>query len=83
MSVQKQRLCERFDEALRSADPFDRLRDIVRGLLATGHDREALYAELQRYVADELRVASRDKDEDIVLDVMDCLVGWCAPEKKL
>ena len=56
---------------------------MVRALLAAGHDREALYAEMQRYVVDELRVVGRDEDEDVVLDVMDCLVGWCASHMRL
>ena len=83
MSIQKQRLYEQLDGALRSADPFGQLRELLRGLLAAGHDREALYAEMQRYVVDELRVVGRDEDEDVVLDVMDCLVGWCASHMRL
>ena len=83
MSIQKQRLYEQFDEALRSADPIGQLYEHVRGLLASGHERDALYAEMQRYVVDELRAANRDEDEDVVLDVMDYLVGWCGPGLRL
>ena len=83
MSLQKQRLYEQFDEALRSANPTGQLRELVRGLLAAGHERDALYAEMQRYVIDELRAANRDEDEDVVLDVMDNLIGWCGPGMRL
>ena len=83
MSIQKQRCYEQLDESLRSADPIGQLRELLRGLLAAGHDRDALYAEMQRYVVAELRTADREADEDIVLDVMDCLVGWCAPGMRL
>lgn len=83
MSVQKQRLREQFDEALRSTEPFEQLREIVRNLLAQGHERDTLYAELEQYVLNELRPAARDGDEDVVFDVLDQLVGWCSPGRAL
>jgi hypothetical protein len=83
MSIQKERLYVQFDEALHAADPFGRLREVVRGLLVAGHERAVLYNELQCYVVDELRPDGRDEDEDVVLDVMDCLVGWCGPDMRL
>jgi hypothetical protein len=64
-------------------DPFGQLREVVRGLLVAGHEREALLNELQAYVVDELRPDGRDEDEDVILDVMDCLVGWCGPDMRL
>ncbi|HVA47411.1 MAG TPA: hypothetical protein VNH11_13660 [Pirellulales bacterium] len=30
-----------------------------------------------------LREAGRDSDEDVVLEVMDFLVGWCSPHMSL
>jgi hypothetical protein len=79
MSIREQRRHEQIDEALRSADPLGQLRETVRRLLARGHDREVVYAELEQYVLTELRPADRAEDEDVVFDVMDQLVGWCSP----
>ncbi len=83
MSIPKQSLHGQFDEALHSTDPFGQLREVVRGLLAEGHEYDALYAELQHYVVEELRAAGREDDEDVVLDVMDYLTGWCGPDAEL
>ena len=30
-----------------------------------------------------LREADREAEEDVVMNVMDCLVGWCSPHMKL
>ncbi len=79
MSSLQQPFHGQFDEALRSTDPFGQVREVVRGLLAEGHERDALYAELQHYVVEEPRAAGRDDDEDVVFDVMDYLIGRCGP----
>jgi hypothetical protein len=39
----------------------------------------AKFEEVRR----QLREASRDLDEDVVMDVMDCLVGWCSPQVRI
>jgi hypothetical protein len=31
----------------------------------------------------QLRSVDREADEDAVMDVLDCLMGWCHPEMKL
>jgi hypothetical protein len=31
----------------------------------------------------QLREAGREADEDVLMDVMDCLVGWCGPAARL
>ncbi len=71
-----------FLEALTSMQPIWELRGIVRGLLADGHERGALLADLETLQI-ELRTTGRDGDEDVVLDVMDFLVGWSSPHMRL
>jgi hypothetical protein len=51
-------------------------------MLADGTEREAILAELER-LRTVLRECGRSDDEDIVLDAMDFLVGWCSPQMKL
>ena len=77
MSIQEQ-----LDEALRSERPIWRLRDVVQSLLAQGQEREAVVAELEHFRC-FLHAMGRDEDEDIVLEVMDFLVGWSSPHMKL
>jgi hypothetical protein len=71
-----------YEEALRSAQPLERLRAIVRSRLERGEGRERLLAELED-LQRALRASGRDADEDVVLDVMDFLTGWCSPHMKL
>jgi len=43
-----------------------------------GEKRETILTKLQ-----ELRNLVSDEQEDILLEVMDFLVGWCSPDAKL
>jgi hypothetical protein len=72
----------KLDQALACDQPLHRLRDTVRGLLDQGHARAAIVDELERFRA-VLRRAGREDDEDVVLEVMDFLVGWSSPHMKL
>jgi len=71
-----------FNEAVRSANPLLELRETVRSLLDQDWTREELLADLEQF-RDVLREAGRDEDEDIVLEVMDFLAGWCSPHMKV
>ena len=64
----------RFDEALHSQPPLPQVRETVGSLLDQDWTREELLADLERLK--DLRDAGRDEDEDVVLEVMDFLVGW-------
>jgi hypothetical protein len=46
--------------------------------LKDGEKRETILANME-----ELRKSVSDEQEDILLEVMDCLVGWCSPHAKL
>ncbi len=72
---------ERRDEmlaAVEHADGFDRLRVVVRRLLDEGTPGAALLEDLS-----QIRGLVSTDDEEKVLDVMDLLTGWCAPEFRL
>jgi hypothetical protein len=73
---------QRIEEALRSAEPVNELRNLVLHLLADGNTRDTIRELLER-ARQELRRANREAAEDAVMDVMDFLVGWCSPHMKL
>jgi hypothetical protein len=71
-----------YEEALASSDPVERLRKAVAHELSVGTERDAVYQALDRLRLD-LRRGGRDAEEDIVMDVMDFLTGWCSPHRRL
>ena len=75
-------LDSRMQDALSSPDPFNQLRSLVQRLEAQGHDQPAIL-NLFEQTRQHLRQAGQDKEEDVVMEVMDCLVGWCSPHMKL
>jgi hypothetical protein len=73
---------EQFEQALKASDPTVELREVVGCLLAQGHERQAVAEELQRFRS-LLQRSGREEEEDIVLEVMDFLAGWCSPHMAL
>jgi hypothetical protein len=75
---------ERLENALRSTRPGHNLRALVRELANEGHAKSAIYEALERLLA-HLRAQERTppSDEEVVLDVMDALSGWCHPDAEL
>jgi hypothetical protein len=72
----------RIQIALNGPSPFEELRALVRRLQVEG-DNLATILELFEHTRQQLRDASRAEAEDIVVEVMDCLVGWCSPHVSL
>lgn len=58
------------------------LQDQAKSMVRAGQSRDTLYEELKR-LALALRREGRDDLEDEVMEVMDVLVGWCAPSARL
>jgi hypothetical protein len=74
---------EEFERALRQRGPRDQnLAAAVKASLAAGQNRADALAALTRFREDLAR-AGRGEDEDVVLEVMDYLVGWASPHQKL
>jgi len=70
-------------QILNSSKPHDEvlsaLRDFVEKLRKEGETKEAVLARMQ-----ELRSSvSDEQQEDILLEIMDFLVGWCSPHAKI
>jgi hypothetical protein len=70
-------------DALAREQPVQALRDLVRHELHDRHaDRSVVLNELESLRGD-LRSAGRADDEDVVLEVMDFVAGWCSPHVRL
>jgi hypothetical protein len=69
---------ERFVAALGSGRPSDALAMAASSLLAGGETTDTLIAGLEE-VRETLILEGRSDDEDMVLDLMDRLTGWCGP----
>ena len=70
------------EEALRTSNPLEDLRIILRDKVDQGYDREKLTQELTDFALD-LRLARRERDEDLIWDALDFLTGWCSPHMKI
>lgn len=65
------------DSASREEAPCA-LRILLSKALEDGEKRETILTKMG-----ELRKSVSDEQEDILLEVMDFLVGWCSPHAKL
>jgi hypothetical protein len=75
---------EQFQAALRSSEPAQALRAVVKRLVAEGRTKGEIYALLEQFVLDLRRQPDhREADEDVVLDLMDTLGDWCHPSARL
>jgi hypothetical protein len=68
--------------ALKSSDPLNGLRSLVLDLQAQGQDQAAILTLLEQSRS-ELSESGREREEDLILDVMDLVVGWCSPHMAL
>jgi hypothetical protein len=73
---------QQFEKALQGGQPTTCLREVVRGLLAQGYTRQTVLDELETFRR-LLQQSGRLEDEDVVLEVLDFLAGWCSPHMAL
>jgi hypothetical protein len=72
----------RIRQAFESAEPKTSLFSLVHSLKAAGLNQSSVL-ELFEQARREFRESDREIEEDIVMDVMDCIVGWCSPQARL
>jgi hypothetical protein len=72
----------RFEQEFGYDQPMLRLRAEVEQLLIEGYDRDLPYSQLDAFRS-VLLASGRDADDDVVLEVMDFLTGWCSPDMNL
>jgi hypothetical protein len=68
-----------FNEALKQENKMLSLRDAVVKLRSEGIDKETLLSELSSYRS----AVGSESHEDIVLEVMDFLVGWSSSQMRI
>jgi hypothetical protein len=73
---------ERFAAALTRPEPDEQLWTIAFDLAANGLTQDEVY-ELFETVRARLRIEGREAEEDRVMDVMDCICGWCSSDRKI
>jgi len=55
---------------------------LVEQMKAEGFNQLEIYDSFEEFRA-ILRKTHREQDENVVMDIMDRLVGWCSPNAKL
>jgi hypothetical protein len=66
-------------KALQQSRPMEKLEKIVKYLLGKGYSKESILAEFESF-----RETTTDEDyEDIILNMMDFITGWCSPHKRI
>ena len=70
------------EQALAAESPRQALRELMVARVAQGESREALLAGLESDCL-ELRAQEREADEEALMDVMDCLAGFCSPQMRI
>jgi hypothetical protein len=72
------------ETALRSAEPARALCTLVQDLAREGSTKTAIYELLEKSLVQlRMRPDFRVGDEEVVLDTMDALTGWCHPTAEL
>ncbi len=66
-------------EALQQSSPIEKLEQIVKYLLNKGYSKENILAEFESF----RKTTTNEDYEDVVLDVMDFITGWCSPHKSI
>jgi hypothetical protein len=73
---------DRLEAALRGPNALQQLREIAQEMLDQGQDRASILALFEQ-TRQQLRDERREAEEDVVLEAMDFLAGWCSPHMRL
>lgn len=73
---------DKFEEALCHPKASEQLRALALELAAQGQTQQQVYDVFEQFRA-YLRETEREADEDMIMDVMDCISGWCSPHARL
>jgi len=79
MSIDK-----RIQSALRSVSPAINLRTLVNEMAQEGCAKTEIYKRLEGFVVQHRGHADfSEAEEDVIMDVLDGLGGWCHPSAEL
>jgi hypothetical protein len=74
---------DRFENALHSTSPIDSLGALARELFAEGYSKVRIVELFEQQLILMQNDATREAQADVVRDVLDFLVGWCSPHRKI
>lgn len=72
----------RFHTALHTEQPFEALCAIVHELQTEGYQPSTIL-KIFEYIRTNLNTIADQRIDDLLLDTMDTIVGWCSPSSKL
>jgi len=72
----------RIQEALDGPDSLNQLRLLVKKLQSQGLSSDSIL-QLFEQARRQLREQGREQEEEVIMEIMDFLVGWCSPHMKL
>jgi hypothetical protein len=73
---------QELEDSVGSPNPHERLVALIVTLNHNGLGKDALI-ELLNQFRSKMRKENREAHEDIVMEVMDLVVGWCHPTQRL
>jgi hypothetical protein len=73
---------ELFRKCVSEPDPESSLRAAVLDARANGIEKSSILADLED-LRRELRETRHEDSDDVVLEVMDYVTGWCAPHMRV
>jgi len=79
MSDLKKLLKKALEESLMHDKPVIELRSAVKRITVIGYEKEDVLNEFEALRND----LSNEAEEDIILDVMDFITGWCSPHMRI
>jgi hypothetical protein len=70
------------DQALQSSEPLQEVRRVAEQLARDGLSKAAVLEQFEQ-TRQRLRVQGKEREEDLLLEVMDFIEGWCSPHMKI
>ncbi len=70
------------EQALADSKPLEQMRSLVRQWQSRGERQSAIIDRLE-HARLALHAADRDQDEDLIIEVIDFIVGWCSPHFRM
>ena len=76
---------ERFNPAMQSERVEENLRQTILDLAKEGHSKEEIMDAMDHLLEHvrEVHSSAESAEEDMILEVMDALTGWCHPKSRL
>lgn len=80
--ITKKELVESINTLFSKADPVSEIHTMLKDLLNHGNDKELVQSYLGEYRL-ELQREGKEKEEEVIVDVLTFFIGWSSDEWKL